>query len=92
MATLDKGDSSSAFVRAIERWKRGATALLLIGLAVLLIVLICAIAVAGLKAVGATDGWEAAAIVFIAVFVLPWLGGNRQLLRTIGELADTPDD
>lgn len=92
MATLEKGDSSSAFVRTIERWKRGVVALLLVGLAALLTALIYAIAVGGLEAFAVSDGWQAAVIVVILIFVPPWLVGNRRMLRTIGELADIPDD
>ncbi len=86
-------DSPSRFVRAIERWKRGAIALLMValivgatGIAVMVLVKVAS------DAIDIGETWRALAIVLIPAALIPWIAGGRSFLRTIGRLATIADD
>jgi len=82
-------DSPSPAIRAIERWKRGLTALAIVG-----IFLLASALVAGLIAAAASYlGFDEVIFGTIAFLMIsPWMLGNRETLSTIGQMAKVSDD
>lgn len=93
MATQPKLDSDNRAVRFIERWKRGATAGFIAAL-LLIVPSLAAGAAAMLVAewLGASSWYQAVAGAVGLIVAGPWTFGNRQTLRTIGDLAKAGDD
>lgn len=85
---LSKLDSSSPAIRAIERWKRGLTALVILGVLLIASALIAGLVGWGISFLG-TDEVLAGAITFI--IIAPWMLGNRHSLRIVGNLATVAD-
>lgn len=91
MATRPKLDSDNRAVRVIERWKRGATATILVGMGFIPGAVAGAAAYAACELAGRSDLASLAGL-FAFLIVGPWALGNRAALRTMGELAEVRDD
>jgi hypothetical protein len=89
---MQKLDSSNRAVRAVERWKRGFAAMVMIGLVTLLGYLAYGLALTLLAETVLSEGWQVTLAFVTTATVLPWCFGNRAWLRTIGSLASIPDN
>lgn len=85
-------DSKNPAVRAIERWKRGIVALVIVGLVAAGSALLAAVPIViALELLGA-EGWAEVAILIAALTVSPWAVGNRNVLQNVGSLDVVSDD
>lgn len=93
MARIHPKDSRSASIRAIERWKRGATGLIMVALvAGATTGLVAAAILLALEWVGVEESWQGVVIVIVALVIAPWAMGHRPTLHAIGQLAEVPDN
>lgn len=86
-----KLDSQNGLVRAIERWKRGFAVIVLFG-ALVLASLVVGGAISFALEVGGLNDWHAVGIAIGVMITLPWMAGDRRLLRALGSFARIADD
>ena len=84
-------DSSNRLIRAIERWKRGTTALIIIAMmaggTLVAIALPCYL----IAQVTGWGDWEGATA-FLFLLTAPWTIGERAFLLHIGSIASVSDE
>lgn len=92
MASSHQLDSPNQAVRAIERWKRGFTAVILVALAMLPGAVAGSALVAAVALLGGSSWHQAIAIAVAVLVALPWSLGSRSALDSVGSLAKIVDD
>jgi hypothetical protein len=85
-------DSPNGFVRAIERWKRGFGLLFVVALFCLAGLIIYALADWLLSATPLSEAWQKGIALMILIAYVPWILGDRSILRELGKLAALKDD
>ena len=91
MKALERNDSPNPAVRAIERWKRGATVAILAILGCAPGLFAAMLAALAAELLGAS-GWRSVTALIAFLLFAPWGLGQRFVIRQIGKLAAVADD